>query len=140
MLQDLLDNNLMIFKLLEIPQNDQQLFEKGLDKLSHWSFDAITYHQMLQHQGFMILCLKVISSNVAIKSLGIPLQPLLDFLKEIYKLMQSDPKSHQNIPNLIDNPQALHYLIHAGNIKKYFIEAEIFGLIISCIVINYNKT
>ena len=140
MLQDLLDNNLMIFKLLEIPQNDQQLFEKGLDKFSQWSFDAITYHQMFQHQGFMTLCLKVISSNVVIKSLGIPLQPLLDFLKEIYKLMQSDPKSHQSIPNLIDNLQALHYFIHAGNIKKYFTEADIFGLIISCIVINYNKT
>jgi hypothetical protein len=139
MLQDMSDSNQSIFKLLDIQLNDQQPYDKGLEKFSQWSFDAITYHATLQQPGFMIFCLKVISGNVAIKTLGIPLQPLLDFLKEIYSRMQNDTKSSQSAANLIDNLQALHYFLQAGNLKRYFSEADIFGLILSFIIYNLNN-
>jgi len=139
MLQELLDNNQAIYKLLDIQDNDQQPYDKGLERLSQWSFDAISYHATLQQPGFMMLCLKVITGNLSIKCLGIPLQPLLDFLKEIYSRMQNYTKSSQSAINLIDNLQILHYFLQVGNLKKYFSGADIFGLILSFITYNLNN-
>eukprot|EP01022_Parablepharisma_sp_SALTPOND_P028823 TRINITY_DN71826_c0_g1_i1.p4 TRINITY_DN71826_c0_g1~~TRINITY_DN71826_c0_g1_i1.p4 ORF type:complete len:192 (+),score=18.15 TRINITY_DN71826_c0_g1_i1:2264-2839(+) len=138
MLQDLSDNNQALFKLLEVPQNDQQMFESGLDKFAQWSFDAITFHQMVGEQGFLMLCLKVISAHVVIKTLSVPVVTLIDFLKEVYKSVQKDPKPYHNAAYIMDNLQALHFLLHVGNFKKYFTEADLFGLIIACIICDYN--
>ena len=140
MLLDLVDNNQMIFRILDIPQNDQQTLDKRLEKFNQWNFDSIEFHQLYQQQGFMVICLKVISSNVGIKSFGIPLHPLLDLLKTLYSYMQNDSKCYQSISNLIDNLQALNYFLRIGNMRKYFTEADIFGLIVACLIMNYNHT
>jgi len=136
-LSDLVDNNQFLFKLLDIPQNDQQMFENCLDKLTLWTFDSITFHQMLGEQGFLIICLKIISAHVVIKTLCVPVNVLIEFLKAVYNSMQKDPKPFHNATHIIDTLQALHFLLQIGNFKKYFTEPDLFGLIIATIICDY---
>lgn len=137
---ELTDNNQSIYKQLEIPDNDQKLLDNVVEKFSQWNFDAINYHQTHQQQGFMFFCLKIISGNVGIKNLGIPLQPLLELLREVYARMQSDSKALQSAASLVDNLQALHYFLQAGNVKRHFSEADVFGLIVALVIYNFNNT
>jgi hypothetical protein len=81
--QDIVDNNQMLYKLLEVAGNDQTFFEGALEKVSQWGFDPITFNLMVGEQGFIILGLKVISACVSVKTLGIPTKPLIDLLKEV---------------------------------------------------------
>ncbi len=138
MLVDLVDNNQALFKLLEVPPNDQQLFETALEKLSQWTFDPITFHQMLGEQGFLVLALKIISSHVVVKTLGVPVKTLIEFLKEIYRGVQKDLRPYHNATHVIDMLQAVHFLLQVGNLKKYFTEADLFAIIIACLICDYN--
>lgn len=82
-LQDIVDNNAQLFKLLDISPSDQTLFENGLEKFAEWNFDSITFHHMLGEQGFILISIKVMCANVSLKMLGIPIQELIGFLKEV---------------------------------------------------------
>ncbi len=135
---DLIDNNAMLFKLLEIPANDQPLFESGLEKVGQWTFDAITYHQMLSEQGFIILCLKIISAHVSVKQFGVAIPTLIEFIKEIYGSTQREPHPLHNATHVIDALQALHFFLGVGNIKHYFTEPQLFALIVACLICDYN--
>ena len=78
-----LDDNMQIFAKLEITTTEQNMFEEAIEKLDQWSFDSMTYNQMLGSQGFQFLSFKVLNRYFNFKEVKINVNTINAFMKTV---------------------------------------------------------
>lgn len=113
------------------------IYENILEKVDETQFDAFAFVQIVNEKSFQYLMYKLLSIHNILIPFHIPLKKLCDFAGTIQKGYFVENPYH-NPTHIVDTLQAMHYLYHTANIKKYLNKSDILASFLANLIHDYE--
>lgn len=120
-----------------IGETDTSLYDGILEKIDETQFDSFTFVQAIEGRSFQYLMYKFFKIYEIINPFHLSLKKLSNFSGTIQKGYFVDNPYHNPI-HIVDSMQAMHYLFHTANIRKFLKKSDILASFLANLIHDYE--